>query len=123
MANAINWFEIPVTDYDRAKKFYENLLDISLHDMERGPLQYGFFPHDLGAHGASGSLVKAEGYNPSDQGSVVYLTASPDLNVALSKIEAAGGEILMPKTAIGENGFIAHFRDTEGNRVALHSVN
>lgn len=123
MANAINWFEIPVTDYDRAKKFYESILDVQLSDVANGPVKYGFFPHDMQAHGASGSLVKADGYTPSDQGSLVYLTASPDLTRALDKVEGAGGKVIMPKTAIGENGFIAHFQDTEGNRVALHSVN
>ena len=46
----------------------------------------------------------------------------PDLSVALSKVEMAGGKIVLPKTSIGHNGFMAHIVDTEGNKVGLHSM-
>jgi predicted enzyme related to lactoylglutathione lyase len=42
--------------------------------------------------------------------------------VSIARANAQGAEILMTKTAIGENGFIAHIRDCEGNRVGLHSM-
>lgn len=123
MKNAVNWFEIPVTDYNRAKQFYSTVFghDIQDHDMGDKPMKYGIFPYDMG-EGVGGAIVQMEGMNPSADGSTVYLNGGDDLSIALSKVEAAGGSIIMPKTNIDENGFIAQFIDTEGNRVALHSM-
>jgi len=125
MKNAINWFEIPVKDYERAKKFYNEILGIEIADfhMPEKNVKYGIFPHDEKNGGVGGGLMQMEGCNPSMDGSTVYLNGGENLNDALSKVEAAGGAILMPKMEIGENGFIAQFTDTEGNRVALHSMN
>lgn len=123
MKNAINWFEIPVTDYERAKQFYSTILgqDIQDYPMEDKPMKYGVFPCDM-EQGVGGAIIQMEGLNPSADGSTVYLNGGDDLTVALSKVEAAGGTIVMPKTDIDENGFFAQFIDTEGNRVALHSM-
>jgi predicted enzyme related to lactoylglutathione lyase len=73
-----------------------------------------------GASGATGVLVKAEGYAPSHAGTVVYLTVD-NRDGMLTRVHASGGKTLMPKMGIGAYGFIAHFEDSEGNRVALHS--
>ena len=72
--------------------------------------------------GISGAVIKAEGYTPSADGSVIYLNAGADLSDALGRVEAAGGQVLVPKTGIGENGFFAFLLDTEGNKVGLHSM-
>jgi uncharacterized protein len=122
MANVINWFEIPVTNFDRACDFYAKVLggDVQKMDMPSG-LKMGFLPGS-GPDGAGGAVVKGEGYEPSQKGSVLYLNGGDDLSVPLGRIEKAGGKVIMPKTSIGENGFIARFVDTEGNRVALHSM-
>jgi uncharacterized protein len=69
-----------------------------------------------------GGIAQGEGFEPSAKGTIVYLNGGEDLSTPLSKVEDAGGKILMPKTSIGGNGFMAHFLDTEGNRVALHSM-
>lgn len=124
MKNAINWFEIPVNNYERAKKFYSEILDVEITDyhMPEKNMKYGMFPHDQENQGVGGGLVEMAGMNPSQDGSTVYLNGGDDLNVPLSKVEAAGGKVFMPKTNIDENGFIAQFIDTEGNRVALHSM-
>ena len=121
MTNAINWFEIPVTDFTRAKKFYETVLSAEMHGMEMHGMQSAFFPADL-QKGIGGCITKANGYEPSDKGALVYLNGGEDLSVVLSRVETAGGKIVMPKTAIGQNGYMAHFMDTEGNKVALHSM-
>lgn len=118
--NPVNWFEIPVSDLDRAKTFYETVLGLELSLYEMGPLQMAWFPMNEGIPGATGSLVKGEGYVPSLTGTVVYFTVN-DLDAALKRVAASGGEILIPKMGIGEYGFISHFRDSEGNRVALHT--
>jgi predicted enzyme related to lactoylglutathione lyase len=121
MTNAINWFEIPVTDFDRAKKFYETILGAELHLMEAMGMKSAFFPAELQTGGIGGCIIQGEGYVPSDKGSLIYLNGGDDLSVPLSKVEAAGGKVVMPKTSIGPNGFMAYFIDTEGNKVAFHS--
>jgi hypothetical protein len=121
MTNAINWFEIPVDDFVRAKKFYETIFGAEILEMPFPNGTYGMLPCDM-QNGVGGGLVKGEGYTPSDKGTIVYLNGGEDLSIPLSKIEQSGGKILMPKTSLGENGFMAHFIDTEGNRVALHSL-
>jgi uncharacterized protein len=121
MKNAINWFEIPATDLTRAKLFYETILGTPLQQMDAMGMKSAFFQADL-ENGIGGCIIEGPGYEPSDKGSLVYLNGGDDLQTILSKVEAAGGQILMHKTAIGPHGFMAQFRDTEGNKVALHSL-
>ncbi|HMS30119.1 MAG TPA: VOC family protein [Saprospiraceae bacterium] len=120
MINSINWFEIPVTDFERAKAFYSEILNTNIGEMPFPEGRYGILAYDQ--QGVGGGLVQGEGFVPSQTGTIVYLNGGEDLNVPLSKVEAAGGKVVMPKTSIGQNGFMAHFIDTEGNRVALHSM-
>jgi uncharacterized protein len=122
MTNAINWFEIPVTDFTRAKKFYETILGAEIMEMPFPGGRYGMLPADMMNGGVGGGLAQGEGFEPSDKGTIVYLNGGEDLTVSLNKVEQAGGKIIMQKTSIGENGFMAQFIDTEGNRVALHSM-
>lgn len=120
MTNALNWFEIPVADYERAKKFYNTIFDAQLADWEMSEgFTMGMFPAD---DGVGGAIVSGEGYVPSNEGSLVYLNAGDDLNTVLNRVEGAGGKVLVPKSDIGENGFFAFFQDTEGNKVGLHSM-
>ena len=121
MINAINWFEIPVTNFERAKQFYETLFAAAIMEMPFPGGRYGMLPSDMQT-GVGGGIVQGEGFTPSATGTIVYLNGGEDLATPLAKIEAAGGKVIMPKTAIGPNGFMAHFMDTEGNRVALHSM-
>jgi len=120
MAHAISWFEIPVVDFDRAKTFYETILGVSLETTEMANDLMGFFPAERGD--VSGAIVKGEGLTPGSDGVLIYLNGGDDLNSILSRVEGAGGTVLMPKTCITEEiGYMAQFRDVEGNRVALHS--
>lgn len=121
MANAINWFEIPVTDMGRAKKFYESVLGVELALNNMDNAEMAWFPMEQNATGATGSLIKAETYEPSYKGSMVYFSVE-SIEKALEQVNKGGGKTLNPKMSIGEFGFVAHFEDTEGNRVALHSV-
>ena len=120
MKNTINWFEIPVTDFDRAKKFYETVMEIQLHDGKFGDWRMGSFPAFEGK--VSGAIVSGKGYEPSEKGSLIYLNCNPDLSAFLLRVEAAGGKITVPKTQISpEIGYWACVIDTEGNRIAFHS--
>jgi predicted enzyme related to lactoylglutathione lyase len=101
MKNALNWFEIPVNDFDRAKKFYETLYGGEIFEMPFPGGRYGMLPSDM-QNGVGGGIVKGEGFEPSDKGTVVYLNGGDDLSTPLAKVEAAGGKVLMPKTSIGE---------------------
>ncbi|PHN06929.1 VOC family protein [Flavilitoribacter nigricans] len=125
MKNAINWFEIPAKDFARAKGFYEAVFQSQLEpmNMEGDDNKMAIFPSDWNSGGVGGTLISGPGYEPSQSGALIYLNGGDDLAAPLSRVEAAGGKVLVPKTAIGPNGFIAQFTDTEGNRVAFHSPN
>ena len=118
--NPVNWFEIPVNDMERAKAFYEKAFGTELELVELGPATMAWFPMEAGAAGSSGCLMQGETYVPSHDGTMVYLSVT-SIEETLGAIERAGGTVLNPKTSIGEYGFVAHFEDSEGNRVALHS--
>ena len=122
--NALNWFEIPATDIERAKNFYGTIFSTQLESMDMMGMKMAMFPADSMNGKVGGALVQSEMHKPSADGTVVYLNANPDLNNALNKVEAAGGKVVMPKTEISpEIGHMAFFMDTEGNKVALHSNN
>ena len=118
-ANPVNWFEIPVAEMARAKKFYETVLAVEIQEGEMEGCPMGFFPMDQETQGATGALILGENYTPSHAGSLVYLHVD-GIDPVLALIEKNGGKTLRPRTSIGVHGFIAHFEDTEGNRVALH---
>ena len=121
-ANALNWFEISVSDIKRAKKFYETVFEIEMPVQEMMGMQMAFFPAEDMNGKVSGGLVQGPMHKPSADGAKIYLNGNPDLSKALGKIEAAGGKVMMPKTKISDDiGFMAFFTDTEGNTLALHS--
>jgi predicted enzyme related to lactoylglutathione lyase len=123
-SHAISWFEIPTADLDRAQKFYETILDIKMIPLDMPELKMRMFPVDNSVNVGGSLNYSPDFYKPSStDGPLVYLNANPDVQNILDKIEAAGGKIVVPKTEISpEYGHMAVFIDTEGNRVALHSV-
>ena len=119
MKNAINWFEIPATNFERAVRFYSEILKIEMHRETIAGSQMGIFQSE---DGVGGAVVSGDGYEPTDKGSLIYLNGGEDLAAPLSRVEKAGGKVIVPKTQITpEIGFFALFIDTEGNKVALHS--
>lgn len=123
--NIITWFEIPVTDIERAKKFYETILDIEMVKRRDGDHESVFFPYNPQVVQATsgrvtGVLSKTDRNSPSGNGTVVYINASPDLQAVLNKVEQAGGKVVVPRMQIPA-GFIAIIIDTEGNKVGLHA--
>lgn len=120
MSNALNWFEIPVTDLARAKEFYGRVLQSELREETMAGMSMAILPYQDG--GVGGALIQGEPHAPSAQGTVVYLNAGNDLAGALHRVEAAGGKVVMGATHLSDQiGSIAMFLDSEGNRVALHS--
>jgi predicted enzyme related to lactoylglutathione lyase len=121
MTHFITWFEIPVADFERAQKFYSYIFGIKIDKTEMGGDLMGYFPGERG--NVSGAIVQGKGYEPSRNGTLVYLNGGDDLNTVLSRVEDSGGRVIRPKTLINENiGYFAIFHDTEGNQVALHSL-
>lgn len=123
--NVITWFEIPVSDIDRAKTFYETILDIEMIKRKDGDDEAVFFPYNPDVVQATsgrvtGVLSKSSRNSPSSAGTMVYINASPDIQTVLDKVERAGGKVLAPRFQIPA-GFIAVIMDTEGNRVGLHA--
>jgi predicted enzyme related to lactoylglutathione lyase len=123
--NVITWFEIPVTDLRRAKKFYETILDIEMVERKDGPNESVFFPYNPEVIQATsgrvtGVLSKSGQNKPSENGTVIYINASPYLQTVLDKVERAGGKILSPALKIPP-GYIAVILDSEGNKVGLHA--
>lgn len=113
------WFEIPATDIDRAKKFYDTVFQMDTQIIDFGGFKMGMFPHK----GVGAALFQHESYRPSEtHGPLIYLNGNPDLQTVLDRVEPAGGRVLREKTQISpEYGFMAIFVDSEGNRMALHS--
>lgn len=124
--NMVSWFEVPVADMDRAKKFYETVFKVEIAINQFGEILMGWFPpaEDITSPGISGSLVKHKDYIPSaTHGPLIYFASqSGDLSDELSRVEAAGGKVLQGKTEISpEIGFMGLVLDSEGNRIALYN--
>ncbi|MGD8793258.1 MAG: VOC family protein [Anaerolineae bacterium] len=121
MKSALNWFEIPATDIERAARFYGTILDTELKIGEVIPgFLMAMLPVEPG--GIGGAIVQGEALVPSRAGTLVWLNGGEDLDEVLARVPGAGGQVLAPKRSIGEHGFFAAFLDTEGNRVGLHSL-
>ena len=121
--NSLNWFEIPAVDIARAKKFYETIFDMKMEDVNMDDALMAFFPWEAGSGKATGALAQSPNHKPSMEGATVYLNANPAMDQVLTKVEAAGGQVIVPKMSIGEHGHIAFIIDTEGNKTGIHSIN
>ena len=122
MSSVINWFDIPATNLERAVSFYESVLGIKLIQENMLGARMAIFPAKPGE--ATGAIMAREGVTPGTTGSTLYLKAGNDLSAALSRVEAAGGKVVFPKTFIKEGfGYFAILLDSEGNSVGLHSPN
>ena len=121
MQTKINWFEIPASDFARAVQFYEAVFEKKLRIEEFGGGQLGVFTNTDGE--SFGGVMQGEGFVPGKDGTVIYLDAGPAIDQVIARVKAAGGQIKMDKLALPDSmGFIAHFIDSEGNRLALHAL-
>ena len=121
--NPVGWFEMPVTDMERAKKFYTAVFGYQFDMLKApgGPFQMAMFPMAPHGKGSAGALMKGDGYTPSHEGAMVYFSV-PAIESALGNVAQNGGKVLRPKASIGQYGYMAIFQDSEGNRAALHSL-
>ncbi len=119
MTNPVFYFEIPVTDLDRAVAFCESVFGFSFDRQSIDGNDMAFFPRNDQSPGASGALAKGETYRPSHAGCVVYFDVA-DIEAVLQRSAAAGAKLLYEKTNVGEGGVVAEIEDSEGNRIALN---
>jgi predicted enzyme related to lactoylglutathione lyase len=118
MMSVIDWFEIPTTNLDRAAKFYETVLSVRLRHETFGGVPQAMLLGEKGAPG--GALIQDPRRKPNPEGTIVYLNAGKDLDACIDRVTKAGGRVILPRTDIGEPGYIAIFADPDGNTVGLH---
>ncbi|MEC7118799.1 MAG: VOC family protein [Pseudomonadota bacterium] len=121
--HAINWFEIPTVDLDRAITFYETLLATTITREQCSDIHMGIFPYQP-EQGVGGALIAMPEIEPSTQGAILYLNAGHSLSTTLARLDETIGRIVWPATELPDNmGFFAHILDSEGNRIGLHAMN
>jgi predicted enzyme related to lactoylglutathione lyase len=123
-ADTLCWTDIPVTNLDRAVKFYSAVLGKEVKKLSEGGMDYGLLPHE--EQNASGCLcIRGDSggvdNTPSANGPLIYLSVEGRLDEAVEAARKSGGKILRAKQKIGEHGFRAVIIDSEGNRIALHT--
>lgn len=121
MANPVYYFEIPVTDMDRAARFYLEVFGFQFTRQNVDGSEMALFPRADGAPGASGALAMGDVYVPSRTGPIIYFDVQ-DIDEVLERAQAQGAVVLYPKKHIGESGYVAEIEDSEGNRIALHAL-
>lgn len=124
--NPVVWFEIYVDDMARAQRFYEQVLQVRLQSLpmpgdSQGDMQMLAFPAEMQNSGAAGVLVKMDGMKAGAGGTLVYF-GSADCSVEAGRAAAAGGAVVQEKFSLGEYGFAALIKDSEGNVIGLHSM-
>lgn len=120
--NAINWFEIPALDLERAFTFYSMVLNENVRKgtFGNGELIVFNVPFSTG-EAVGGSIVVREGFNPSTDGPILFINAFGKLTDATDKVDIAGGKVLVPFMDLGEFGFASIIIDSEGNKIGLLS--
>lgn len=125
-SNAVVWFEIYVNDMNRARKFYESVLDTHLKKLDTpnmGTVEFEMwtFAHKENAPGCNGALVKTDNAAPGTGGTMIYFTCEDCANEE-ARASQNGGEVVRGKFSIAPHGFIAIAKDTEGNVIGFHSM-
>lgn len=117
MANPVGYFEIPVTDMERAIGFYARVFQVTFERQTIDGYDMALFPAADGP-GATGALAKGDVYVPSKTGPILYFSVR-DIDETLARARAEGAEMLYPKTRVGDYGWVAEIGDSEGNRIGL----
>ncbi len=123
--NQVVWCDVPVTDLDRAVRFYTAVLGAPVPKQEFEGMAFALLPHEEGS--VSGCLTPGcptdkDPNRPSAHGPLLYFNCQGRLDQAIAAVESHGGRVLQPRHPIGPHGFRAVVLDSEGNRIALHSM-
>jgi predicted enzyme related to lactoylglutathione lyase len=105
-------FEIPADDPERAVNFYKKVFGWKIDKYGVGDMNYWLVTTgDNQEPGINGAIAEKDESHPS----TINTVSVPSFEVAISKIEEAGGKVLMPKMAVPGVGYMTYCRDTEGN--------
>ncbi|MEM9287633.1 MAG: VOC family protein [Pseudomonadota bacterium] len=118
-AVTLSYFEIPVSDMDRAMSFYSAVFGIDLARTTIDGYEMALFPEGAPNGAPNGALAKGDVYVPGKAGPVIYFH-TPDIDGTIKRAVANGGSVLLQKQSVDDFGFVAEFEDSEGNRIALH---
>ena len=116
--NRAVWFDIPVVDLERGMAFYRGVLGCGVEEELFGDMEFAVIEH---GPGNGGSLVVKPEDVVGDRGLLLYLNVDGRIRDAEAKVAELGGEVLESTHMIGPHGHRAIVRDSEGNRVVLHS--
>jgi predicted enzyme related to lactoylglutathione lyase len=123
LGSAVAWFEIPSRDLNRAQRFYETILQCTMKKDDFGTKEDVVCVFPAEQTGVSGALIKRSFQRPGSEGTMVYLRCDGKLDAVISRVEAAGGKVIVPRTPVpGGYGAFACMRDSEGNHVGLHTA-
>ena len=122
MMHAINWFEIPALDLERAFQFYTSVLNGNVRKGTFGNGELILFnvPFNTG-EAVGGSIVVRDDLKPTTDGPIIYLNAFGKLSEAVMQVNNAGGKVIIPFIDLGKFGFSAIIIDSEGNKIGLLS--
>ena len=112
--------EIPVSDPERACRFYETLLQGPLTRDENGPNPIWMLPHAAGGH-APGHLYPGRPAKDGD-GMTAHFAVTGTLADAMERVRQGGGEVLSDAVDIPIGSFF-YAKDTEGNSLGLFRYN
>lgn len=120
VGNQVVWFDVPCVDLDRAIAFYSAVLGCKVEKQQGPGFAMGVLPHEGTSVG--GCLVVTPDNPPADHGILIYLNCQGRLDEAIAAVEPHGGSVLQEKHSVAPYGWRALVKDSEGNRVALHSM-
>ncbi|WP_157725029.1 VOC family protein [Vogesella sp. LIG4] len=121
MSPFVHWFEIPVTDFERAVAFYQQVFATTLRCRDFMGERNAVFTQADGS--SQGCLLASPRLRPAAQGCRLYLDGGADVATLLARVPAAGGQVVLEKTALPEGlGHIGQFADPDGNIIGVHSA-
>lgn len=91
-----------------------------IHEM--GDMKKAMFPMMLWSGKSNGGIAQSPQHEIGTEVAVVFVNSNPKMDGAPSKVDSAGGKVVMPKTPIGENASMATVIDIERNSVGIHSI-
>lgn len=119
MENLVVWASIPASNFERALKFYEQVLQIKM--AQPFPGQQVAVPDEGSGGPVAFDLSVGETQPGSAGGPTVYFASGGDIEGMVKRVQDAGGMVVMPPTNMGDMvGTLAVFIDSEGNRVGIH---
>lgn len=122
MSGRVVHFEVPFDDGDRARAFYGAVFRWTLQEMPEmdytialsGPAGEDGMPSEPGF--INGGMFRRGDDEPR---SPVLVVDVGDIDETLEHVASYGGTVLSPRQPVGDMGFAAYFRDTEGNVIGL----